>query len=127
MDGFTNITSYPEQLFTRKSTAYYTILGVQVFASLILNSLFLLSLRKAHNCTLNPFFIMPSLSAADIMTSLNLCINGFVREFFIESFVTQEIMCKYGIYISSSNILCNALHVLYMALDRYVAIEFAFR
>ncbi len=114
------------QLFMKKSTVYYILVGTEVLAGLVGNSLFLLALRKARNCKANNFTLMASLSAVDILTSLTLGV-GFLREFLLTNFASQEMMCQYGLFISASSISCNALHILCMAVDRYAAIAFPHR
>ena len=103
-----------------------SIVGTEVLAGLVGNSLFLLSIRKARNCKANTFTLMASLSAVDILTSLTLGV-GFLREFLLTNFASQEMMCQYGLFISASCISCNALHILCMAVDRYAAIAFPHR
>ena len=115
-------SSISEELFAARSPAFYVVWSLEAAAGLVLNSLFLISLLKANDCQSNTYCFMGSLAVVDL---LNCCAaTTYPMLLIATTFHIQDRMCFYGSMIGSSCVMCNALHVLWMGLDRYIAIIF---
>ncbi len=117
---------YSDQLFQKKSSAFYVILIVEILMGLVGNALFLISLIKAQGASSNTFILMSSLAMADIVACLTLTTRP-LRDLLVTSPNMQQLMCIAGQWIGASCSLCNAVHLFLMASDRFVAISYPHR